>query len=168
MSLSMYAASAPRFDAMLAHLAHILDKAAAHAEAKRIDPAALLEARLFPDMFPLRRQVQIACDNAKGPVARLAGIELPRHEDTEQSFEDLQARIAKVRAFIATATPQQFEGNERRAIEFSVGGHQLKFNGQDYLLNFAIPNFHFHLVTAYNILRHCGVEIGKRDFLEGA
>lgn len=165
MTISMYAASAPRFDAMLGNLAGILRKAADHAAARKIDPNVLLEARLFPDMFSLKRQVMIACDNAKGPVARLAGLEVPRHEDTEQSFEELQARIAKVQDFIRSVTPAQIDGSEDRNIEFKIGGHDLKFTGQQYLLYFAIPNFHFHVVTAYNILRHNGVEIGKADYM---
>jgi hypothetical protein len=165
MSISMYAASAPRFDAMLGNLAVILRKGAEYAATKKIDPNVLLEGRLFPDMFPLKRQVMIACDNAKGPVARLAGIEVPKHEDTEQTFEELLARIAKVQDFIRSVRPEQIDGSEGRAIEFKIGGHELKFTGQQYLLGFAIPNFHFHLVTAYNILRHNGVEIGKTDYM---
>ena len=165
MTISMYHASAPRLDAMLSNLAVILKKASDHAAAKKIDPAVLLEARLFPDMFSLKRQVMIACDNAKGPVARLAGIDIPKHEDIEQTFDELLARIAKTQEFIRSVRPEQIDGSEQRTIEFKAGSHELKFTGMQYLLGFAIPNFHFHVVTAYNILRHNGVEIGKGDYI---
>jgi hypothetical protein len=165
MNISMFEASAPRFVTMLRALDAILAKAEAHATAKKIDPAVLINARLFPDMFPLVRQVQIASDHAKGACARLAGVELPKYEDNEQSFADLRARIAKTVAFVETFKPEQINGNEERSITLKVGGNDRTFTGLPYLVGFAWPNFYFHLVTAYNILRHNGVEIGKRDYL---
>lgn len=165
MTLSMYDASAPRFISTLRALDAILGKAEAHALTKKIDPTALLTARLFPDMFTFVRQVQIATDHAKGAVARLAGVEVPKYEDNEQSFDDLRARITKTIADIDSFQPEQINGSEERAIELKVGGHELAFKGMDYLIGFALPNFYFHVVTAYNILRHNGVEIGKRDFM---
>lgn len=165
MILSMYQASAPRFSHMLNNLAGILRKAEEQAAARKIDPAVLLGARLYPDMFPLMRQIQIACDNAKGPVARLAGLEPPSHEDTEQTFADLQARIAKTREFIASVPADQIDGSEDREIQLKVGPQELRFTGTQYLFGFALPNFHFHVVTAYDILRHNGIELGKRDYL---
>lgn len=166
MPLSMYDISAPRLIHTLNSLAAILNKAEAHAEAKKIDPAVLPSARLFPDMLPLTRQIMIACDNAKGPVARLASIEVPKHEDTETTLAELQTRIAKTVAFIQTVKPEQMAGSEDRAITLKVGSQELKFDtGVEYLCGFALPNFYFHVVTAYDILRHNGVEIGKRDYL---
>ena len=165
MSLSMYDASAPCFIKMLSSMDAILGKAQSHALARKIDPAVLLAARLFPDMFTLLRQVQIATDHAKGALSRLAGVEVPKYEDKEQSFEDLRARIAKTIAFIEAFTPAQINGSEERAIELKIAGHELSFKGMEYLVGFALPNFYFHIVTAYNILRHNGLEIGKRDFM---
>jgi len=165
MTLSMYEASAPRFVAMLQNLNGILAKAEAHAAARKIDPAVLLTARLFPDMFALTRQVQIATDHAKGAVARLAGVEVPKYDDNEQSFADLRARVDKTIAFVQTLRADQVNGSEERDIALRVGGHDLAFKGMAYLLGFALPNFYFHLTTAYNILRHNGVEIGKRDYI---
>jgi hypothetical protein len=165
MTLSMFEASAPRFAHMLRNLDAILAKAQAYAAAKKIDPAVLLSARLFPDMFPFVKQVQIATDHAKGAVARLAGVEVPRFDDAEQSFEELRARVAKTIAFVESFSPGQIDGSEERQIALKVGGQDMAFKGMPYLLGFAIPNFHFHLVTAYNILRHNGLEIGKRDFI---
>ena len=165
MQISMYHASAPCFIHSLRNLSAILDKAQAHAEAKKIDPAALLAARLFPDMYPFTRQVQIACDNAKGAVARLANLELPKHEDTEQSIPELKARIAKTIAFIETAKPAQIDGSEDKDISLKLGPREVQWKGMHYLLGFALPNFYFHVTTAYDILRHNGVELGKRDFL---
>ena len=165
MSLSMYDASAPRFAHMLRNLDTILAKAQEHAAARKIDPAVLLGARLFPDMLPMVKQAQIATDHAKGAVARLAGAEVPRYEDSEQTFDELRARIAKTIAFVGTFTAAQLDGSEQRPIALRVGGKDWSFTGQDYLLGFALPNFYFHLVTAYNILRHNGVEIGKGDYL---
>lgn len=164
MSLTMYQASIPAFVRMLGNLSAILDKAAAHAEAKKIDPSIFINARLAPDMFPLSRQVQIATDMVKGCAARLAGIEVPRYEDTETTFAELQARIAKTKEFLQSVSAQQIDGSENRPITLKFGSRELSFLGQAYLLDFVIPNFHFHLTTAYAILRHNGVEIGKKDY----
>lgn len=164
MTISMYQASVPRLAHMLRNLSAILDKAQAHAAAKKIEPAVLLGARLFPDMLPLVKQVQIATDHAKGAVARLAGVEVPRYEDTEQDFEELQARIAKTLAFVESFSAAQIDGSDDRVITLKSGGREVSFPGTPYLLGFALPNFYFHVVTAYNILRHNGVEIGKRDY----
>jgi hypothetical protein len=165
MNISMYQASAPRFVNMLNNLAGILDKAAAHAEAKKIDPQVLMGSRLYPDMFPLARQVQIACDNAKGAVARLAGAEIPKHEDTEKTFDELKARIAKTVAFVNRFTPAQIDGTEDKDIQLKLGKMEVTWKGMQYLLGFALPNFHFHVMTAYAILRHDGVELAKRDYI---
>lgn len=165
MPLSMYQASAPRFANMLKNLSAILTKAEAQASQRKFDPAVLLQARLYPDMLPLLRQVQIACDNAKGPVARLAGQEPPRHEDTEQSFAELQARIAKTLEFIASVPAGQIDGAEEREIVLKLGPQEVRFTGIQYLCGFALPNFYFHVVTAYDILRHNGIDIGKQDYI---
>lgn len=165
MTISMYQASVPSFVHMLRNLEGILAKAQAHAAAKKIDPAVLLGARLFPDMFPLVKQIQIATDHAKGAAARLAGVEVPKYEDTEQSFEELQARLAKTIAFLESCSAGQIDGSEERQIALRVGGQDRTFKGMPYLLGFAIPNFYFHVVTAYNILRHNGLDIGKRDYV---
>ena len=165
MTISMYQASAPRFVSILKNLSAILDKAQAHVDAKKIDPTALTAYRLYPDMFPMTRQVQIACDVAKGAVARLAGVEIPKHEDTEQTLAELKARIAKTIEFIGTIKPAQVDGTEDKEIVLKLGGQEMKFKGMQYLLGFVHPNFYFHATTAYNILRHNGVEIGKRDFV---
>jgi hypothetical protein len=161
----MYQASAPRFANTLKNLAAILDKAQAYAEMRKIDPLVLTSARLYPDMFALARQVQIACDTAKGAVARLAGVEVPKHEDTEKTFAELKARIAKTLDFIAGVKPAQVDGSEEREIVLKLQGNDVKFKGLQYLLGFAWPNFYFHATTAYDILRHNGVELGKRDFI---
>ena len=165
MTISMYQASAPRLANMLRNLDAILARAQAHALAKKIDPAVLLAARLFPDMLPFVKQVQIATDHAKGCVARLAGAEVPRFEDTEQSFEELRARIARIIAFVESFSAGQIDGSEERDITLKAGGREMSFKGLPYLLGYAMPNFYFHLVTAYNILRHNGVDIGKRDYI---
>ncbi len=165
MAISMYQASAPRFANMLKNLSVILEKAQAHAEAKKIDPAVLLEARLYPDMFPLVRQVQIASDNAKGAVARLAGVEVPKYEDTEETFADLRARLAKTIDFVDSFKPAQIDGSENNDIHLKLGPREVTWKGMQYLLGFALPNFYFHVITAYDILRHNGVEVGKRDFI---
>lgn len=165
MSLTMYQASIPGFLRMLGNLSAILDKAAAHAEAKKIDPTIFINARLAPDMFPLSRQVQIATDMVKGCAARLAGIEVPRYEDNESSFAELQARIAKTKAFLEGVSAAQIDGSEDRQITLKFGSRELSFLGQAYLLDFVLPNFHFHLTTTYAILRHNGVEIGKMDYV---
>jgi hypothetical protein len=165
MNISMYQASTPRFVNTLKNLSAILDKAQAHAEAKKIDPAVLLNCRLYPDMFALARQVQIACDTAKGAAARLAGVEVPKHEDTEQTVAELKARIAKTIAFVESLKPAQIDGSEEKNIHLKLGSREVDWKGMQYLLGFALPNFYFHTVTAYDILRHHGVEIGKRDFI---
>ena len=165
MQISMYQASAPRFVHILNNLSVMLDKAQAHAEAKKIDPAALTAFRLFPDMFPLSKQVQVATDLSKGAVARLAGVEIPKYEDTEQTFAELKARIAKTIAFINTIKREQIDGSEDKDIVMKLGKQDYTFKGLQYLLNFAYPNFYFHATTAYNILRHNGVELGKKDFV---
>jgi len=161
----MYQASAPRFANTLKNLSAILDKAKAHAEAKKIDETVLTSSRLYPDMFALARQVQIACDSAKGAVARLAGVEIPKHEDTEKTFDELKERIAKTLAFIATVKPGQIDGSEEKEIVLKLRGKDVPFKGLQYLMGFAWPNFYFHTVTAYDILRHNGIEIGKQDFI---
>jgi len=165
MTISMYQASAPRFANILKNLSAILDKAKAHAEAKKIDELVLTSSRLYPDMYPLARQVQIACDAAKGAVARLSGMEAPKHEDSEKTFDELKERIAKTLAFIATVKPAQIDGSEEKDIVLKLQGKDVPFKGQQYLLGFVLPNFYFHSTTAYNILRHNGVELGKRDFV---
>ena len=164
MSLTMYQASIPSFLRMLGNLSAILDKAAAHAEAKKIDPSIFINARLAPDMFPLSRQVQIATDMVKGCAARLAGIDVPRYEDNETTFAELQARIAKTKEFLQSVSASQVDGSEDRQIALKFGSKELSFLGQAYLLDFVIPNFHFHLTTTYAILRHSGVDIGKKDY----
>jgi len=161
----MYQTSAPRYTRMLRNLSAILDKAQAHCEAKKIEPAAITSARLYPDMFPLTRQVQIACDTAKGAVARLAGVDIPKHEDSEQTFAELKARIAKTIDFIESLKAAQIDGTESREVVLKLRSGDRKFSGLSYLLDFANPNFYFHVTTAYNILRHNGVEVGKWDFL---
>ncbi len=165
MTLSMHQASAQRFVAILTNLSAILDKAQAHVDAKKIDPLALTAFRLYPDMLPMSRQVQIACDSAKGAVARLAGVEIPKHEDTEQTLAELKARIAKTSAFIQTLTPAQIDGTEDKDIVMKLGPREVQFKGLQFLHGFAIPNVYFHVITAYSILRHNGVEVGKKDFL---
>lgn len=165
MNISMYYASVPPFVSMLGNLKSILEKAAAHTEAKKIEPAALINFRLYPDMFPFVRQVQSASDVAKGCAARLAGIEPPKFEDTESTFAELIARMDKTIAFLKTLKPEQLDGSEEREITMNSPRGALKFKGQRYLLHFALPNFYFYATTAYDILRHNGVEIGKFDYL---
>ncbi len=167
MTLSMYTASIPALISMLSNLAKLLEQASTHTEAKKIEPNALLQARLFPDMFALTRQVQIASDQAKGAAARLAGIEVPKFEDQETTFPQLQERIAQTIAFLKSIRPEQLENSETRDIVLQVGEKKFEFKGQQYLTYWVLPNFYFHVTTAYNILRHNGVEIGKRDFLGG-
>jgi uncharacterized protein len=167
MSLSMYQVSIPILHRTLNNLAEILAKGAAHAEAKQIDPSVLLNARLAPDMFPLVRQVQIACDAAKGAGARLAGVDIPSFPDEETSFAELQARIAKTLVFLNSLNAAQFEGAESRNVTVKRRDGEMTFHGLDFLFAFAMPNLFFHVTTTYNILRHNGVELGKRDFLGG-
>ena len=166
MTLSMYQASIPVFKQLLGGLSAVLAKAEAHASAKKIDPNALLQARLYPDMFPLLRQVQVACDFAKSVSARLAGVEVPSFEDQEASFADLQSRIAKTLAFIDSLTTAQMAGSETRQIVTQAGTPKEKiFTGESYLLNYGLPHFFFHTNTAYAVLRHNGVEVGKKDYI---
>ena len=166
MSDNLFDTSVPVFKQLLGSLSAVLAKAQAQAEAHKIDPAALLQARLFPDMFPLLRQVRVACDFAKSVAGRLAGVDLPVFEDNEQSFDDLQARIAKTLAFLGGLTSAQFEGSATREIVTQAGTPKEKrFAGQSYLLNYGLPHFFFHVTTAYNILRHNGVALSKTDFI---
>lgn len=166
MTISLYAASVPVFQQMLGSLSAILAKAEAHATAKNIAPEALLQSRLFPDMFPLQRQVQIAADFARGVSARLAGVEVPKFEDNEQSFADLQVLLEKTLAFLAGFTPAQIDGNETREIITRPGTPKEKrFSGQAYLLSYGLPQFFFHVTTVYALLRHNGLEVGKRDYM---
>src|SRR5687767_10299591 len=165
MKLSMHQASAARFANALRNLSAILDKAHAWAEAKKIDPAVPGSLRLIADMFPLGRQVQIACDTAKGAVARLAGVDIPKYEDTEQTVAELKARIAKTIDFIESVPQSKLENSEERDVVMKMRGQDTRFTGMQYLLGHAYPNFYFHVTTAYNILRANGVEIGKRDYI---
>lgn len=166
MTHSLYVSSVPVFKQMLGSLASVLAKAEAHASARNIEPAALLQARLFPDMFPLLRQVLIACDFAKGVSARLAAQPVPAYDDNEQTFADLQARIAKTLAFMDTLKPESFDGAESREVVLQPGTPKEKrFLGQSYLLNYGLPHFFFHTTTAYALLRHSGVEVGKKDYI---
>jgi uncharacterized protein len=162
---TMHAISAPVFARMLRNLSAILKKAEAHAKAKGADPATLLNARLAPDMFPLIKQVQVATDHAKGAVARLTGHTPEAIEDTETTFAELQARITRVLGIVEGYKPEQYDGAETREISIKIPTSELKFSGIDYVTNWAMPNFYFHIVTAYDILRANGVELGKRDFL---
>jgi len=161
----MYSLSVPVFNTTLANLSAILDKAAAHAEARKIDPAVLLSARLYPDMLPFTKQIQIASDSAKGGAARLTGAEPPAFEDSETTFAELKARIARTREYLATLAPEKFAGAEERAIELKMRNGTRHFVGLPYLAHYVLPNFFFHTTTAYAILRHNGVELGKMDFL---
>ena len=164
-TISMYQASVPRFVNILNNLSGILDKAQAHVDAKKLTDASLTAFRLYPDMLPMTTQVQIACDAAKGVVARLAGVEIPAFSDDEKTLADLKARVSKTMAFIQTITPAQIDGTEDKDIVIKRGEKETHYKGMQFLMGHAIPNFYFHIATAYNILRHNGVEIGKRDFL---
>jgi hypothetical protein len=163
--LSIYQATIPPLKRTLSNLAAILQKGEEYADAKKVEHHVLLNSRLFVDMYPLTRQVQIATDMSKGAGARLAGIDIPKYEDSETSFTELQARIAKTIAFLDSISPEQLTDAETREITISVRKVDLKFSGQDYLLKWVLPNVYFHVTTAYNILRHNGVELGKQDFL---
>lgn len=165
MTFSVYSASIPVFKQILNSLLAILDKAEAHATEKKIEPAALLQFRLFPDMLPFTRQIQIATDFAKGAGARLAGQEVPPYDDTEKSFAELKARLVKTIAFLESLPQDAIEGSEARAITTGSGEKTKHFTGQSYLLHYALPHFFFHATTAYDILRHNGVEVGKKDFI---
>ena len=165
MSVSLYDVSIPIFTLSLSNLAAILDKAASHAEGKKVDPKVVPAARLIIDMLPLSSQIQIACDTAKGAAARLAGIENPKHPDTEVTLPELKARVDKTLDFIKTVKPEQFQGPETREIVLQFPSTTLKFTALNYVTNFALPNFFFHVTMAYALLRKGGVDLGKRDFL---
>lgn len=165
MSISLYDVSVPVLVRGLTNLSALLDKAAAHAAAKKFDSIVLVQARLYPDMFPFSRQVQIACDTAKGAAARLAGIEIPKHEDNEVTLADLKLRIAKTLDFLKPVTAQQLKDAESRAIELKFPSSTMRFTARAYITDFVLPNLYFHISMAYALLRHNGVEIGKNDFL---
>jgi uncharacterized protein len=166
MSYSMSSSSVPAFEIELSALSGVLDKAATYAAAKKVDPSVLLQSRLYPDMFPLVRQVQIASDQAKNGISRLAGVEPPRHGDNETTIDQLKDRVARTLSYLKSIDPKTIDGSADHDITFPLGpankGHM---KGADYLNHFVLPNFYFHLAAAYAILRHCGVDIGKRDFL---
>lgn len=165
MTISIYQASVPVFIRMLNNLIGILEKAAAHAEARKIEPAVLINSRLYPDMFPLARQIRIATDAALSGAARLAGMEPPKFEDNEATFADLIERIRKTIAYVSGFKPEQIDGSEKARIELKLRDSTLTLDGMTFLLNRVLPNFYFHITTAYDILRHNGVEIGKKDYL---
>jgi hypothetical protein len=167
MTISMHRASVPVFKQMLTNLDSILEKASSYADKRKIAPQVLLTARLAPDMLDFTHQVQIASDNAKGICARLAGIEPPKMADDEKSFAELRTRLQKTIAFLDTLQPGQIDGSEEREISLKVGPRELRFKGIDYLLGFGLPNFMFHVTTAYGVLRHNGLDVGKQDFLGG-
>lgn len=165
MPTSMYDLSVPVFDRRLKALSAILDKAAAHTEAKKIDQSALMTARLYPDMFPFWLQVQAACDHARNITARLTGVELPIFDQTEQTFDGLKERIVRTLEFVNATTPEAFDGADTRVVRLTLSGKEREMAGLDYFLNSGLPNFYFHITTAYGILRHNGIELGKRDFI---
>ncbi len=165
MTLSMYQASVPGFVQILKAFSAIIDKTEAHCTAKKIDPAVIMQSRLFPDMFPFARQILIACDFAKGGSARLAGVDVPSWDDNEKTFAELKARIKKTIDFVESLKPAQIDGSEGRTIELKIAGNPVKIAGQPYLVNFVLPNFYFHATTAYAILRANGVVLGKGDFV---
>ena len=165
MSLSMYQASVPVFVRMLTNLAAILEKGAAYAEEKKIDPSVLLNYRLYPNMYPLTKQVQIATDQAKGCAARLAGQQPPKYDDNEASFPELIARVKKTIDHLNTFKPEHIDGSEEKSVTIQIRQQDMTFKGSVYLLNNTLPNVYFHITTAYDILRHCGVDVGKKDYL---
>ncbi len=165
MTISMYQASVPVCTRMLNNLAAILEKAAAHAEARKIDPAVLINDRLYPDMLPMGRQILIASDTAKGGAARLAGVEPPKYEDNEKTFPELIERLRKTVAYLNTFKPEQIDGSEKKTVTLKIREETLTFEGLPYLLNRVLPNLYFHVSIAYAILRHNGVDIGKKDYL---
>jgi hypothetical protein len=165
MPVTMYLVSVPVFQRRLTALTAIIEKAEAFAVARKVEPSVLLQARLYPDMFPFVRQVQTATDHAKGASARLAGIDIPRFADTEATFDELKGRIGKTLEFIETIEPAAMDGSEDRDVHLMIGGKERTMKGEPYLINFAMPNFYFHVTTAYAILRHNGVELGKTDFM---
>ena len=164
MTISMYSMTVPFYASMLSNMSHLLTKAEAWATERNIDASVLLNDRLAPDMFPLKRQVQIATDHVKGAAARLGGVDVPSYPDTEETFADLQARITKVREFLLSVPEAGFEGAEDRDISIKVGPQDMVFRGLTYLQGFSVPNFYFHMSAAYAILRHNGVPLGKGDF----
>ena len=161
----MFDFSIPVLINFLKALSAILKKAEGHCEVRKIEPDAILQARLFPDMYPLTRQVQLVTDFAKGIGARLAGFPVPSFADEEKSFAELQARITKTLDFLNTLKSEQLADAAKRMVAIKLGGQDMSFTGAQYLANFALPNFYFHLTTAYNILRHNGIELGKKDFM---
>jgi hypothetical protein len=165
LKISMYQASVPVFSRALNNLAAILEKAAGHAEARKIDPAVLINYRLYPDMLPLSKQIQIAADSAKGGAARLAGSEPPKYEDNETSIPEFIARLRKTVAYLESIKPEQIDGSEDKTVSWKTQTTTRTMQGMPYLLSHVTPNVYFHVTTAYDILRHCGVEIGKQDFL---
>jgi uncharacterized protein len=165
MPMSLYDFSIPVLARGLTNLSSILDKAAANAAAKKFDPVVLAQTRLYPDMYPLSRQVQIVCDTSKGAAARLAGIEIPKHEDNEVTLADLKQRVAKTLDFLKTVTANQLKDAEDRVVELKFPNGTFKFSGRTYVSDFVLPNFYFHLSMVYALLRHNGVELGKGDFL---
>ncbi len=165
MTISMFQASVPVFIRALNNLAAILEKGVAHANVRRIDEAVLLNSRLYPDMFPLVRQVQIATDTARSGAARLAGVEFPVYEDNETTFAPLSARIHNTVNYLETLQPAQIDGSEDKTISWQSRSSTKSMQGQPYLFNHLLPNVYFHVTTAYNILRHNGIEVGKRDYL---
>ncbi len=165
MTISMYQASVPRLANILGNLSNILDKAQAHVDARKLDASTLLNYRLFPDMLPFTKQVQIACDKTRSVVARLAGLEVPIYDDNEKTLTELKLRIAKTIAFIQSVSPAQIDGTEDKEIVLKVTGKETRYKGMQLLLGHSLPNVYFHITTAYNILRHNGVEVGKRDYL---
>jgi hypothetical protein len=167
MPISMHSASAPVFIRMFSNLLVWLDKAQAHAEVRKFDANNYLGLRLAPDMLPFARQIQIASDGAKGCMARLAGVEVPKWEDNEVTLTDLRARVQKTIDYVKSFSAAQIDGSEGRDITIPTRGGELKFSGEAYLKHYAMPNFYFHTTTAYALLRHAGVEIGKSDYLGG-
>jgi hypothetical protein len=165
MNISMYQASVPRISNMLTNLGGLLDKAQLHVESKKLNEASLTQFRLYPDMLPMTKQVQIACDTAKGVIARLAGVDIPVFEDDEVSIAELKTRIAKTIAFVNSFKAEQIDGSEEKQIVTKRGEKETHYKGMQFLLNHAMPNLYFHITTTYAILRHNGVEVGKRDFL---
>jgi hypothetical protein len=168
MSISMHSASVPVFVRNLNNVLAWLDKAKAHAEAKKFDTANYLTMRLAPDMLPFIKQIQIASDGAKGCVARLAGVDIPKWDDTEVTLDDLRARIRKTIDYVQSVPAAQIDGSEGRDITITLRSGDVKFDGQRYLEHWALPNFYFHVMTTYNLLRHAGVDLGKPDYLKGA
>ena len=165
MAVSMYTAAAPIFVQYMTGLSNVLDKAKAHCEAKKLDESYFMNLRFYPDMFPFARQVRAVTDHAMSACGRVAGVELPKFENNEATFDELKARIAKAIAFVKSIKPAQMDEQENKEIKITFPSGERSFTGQSLLLNFALPNFYFHATTAYDLLRHNGVEIGKREFM---